>query len=79
MAEELQNLLEKINQEGLKKAEARKNEIIAEAEEQASQIIAEAKNQAETIRKTAESDAAETVERANNAIRQAARDLTSEG
>ena len=32
MAEELQNLLEKINQEGLKKAEARKNEIITAAE-----------------------------------------------
>lgn len=78
MAEELQNLLEKINQEGVKKAEAKKNEIVAAAKAEAEQIIADAKAEAAAIRNAAETEAAETVERANNAVRQAVRDLMLE-
>jgi len=78
MAEELQSLLEKINQEGLKKAEAQKNKIIADARAEAEQIIADARIQAAAVKNAAESEAAETIERAGNAVRQAARDLMLE-
>ena len=39
MAEELQSLLEKINQDGVMKAEAEKAKIIANAEKEAAEII----------------------------------------
>ena len=40
MAEELQSLLEKINEEGVKKAEENRNKIISEAKTEAEKIIA---------------------------------------
>ena len=42
MAEELQSLLDRIQNEGVAKAEARAAEIVAEAERKAAGIVAEA-------------------------------------
>jgi regulator of protease activity HflC (stomatin/prohibitin superfamily) len=42
MAEELQSLLEKIQNDGIKKAEAERDEIIAQAQAEAAKIIKEA-------------------------------------
>ena len=56
MAEELQSLLEKINQDGIMKAEAEKAKIIAEAEKSAAAIIAEAEKSAADIIAKAEKE-----------------------
>ena len=47
MAEELQGLLDKIQTEGIEKAESEKSKIIAEAKAEAARIVGEAKKQAE--------------------------------
>ena len=54
MSEELQGLLNKIQAEGLEKAETERARLVAEAKVQAEAIIAEAKAQADKIRKDAE-------------------------
>lgn len=75
MAEELQSLLKKINEEGVKKADAEKNKIIADAKKTAETIIADAKKKAEDILKKSEADAKRNEERAASTIRQASRDI----
>jgi V/A-type H+-transporting ATPase subunit E len=75
MAEELQGLLEKIHQEGIKKADDEKAKIISDAKEEAEKIINKAKEESEAIRKKAEEDAANTEKRAKATIQQAARDI----
>ena len=76
MPEELQSLLEKIQEDGVGKAEAEKERIISEAKTEAEKIIASAEKKAEEIMKKAEEKAARDVERAENSIRQAARDIS---
>ncbi len=78
MAEELQSLLEKINSEGVKKAEAERDAILAAAKIEADKIIADAKAQAEATRSRAEAEAEALKNRAESAIRQAARDIVLE-
>lgn len=75
MAEELQSLLEKINEEGVKKADAQKEKIIADAKKKAEKIVSDAKKKAEDLKKKSEVDAARNEERAANTIRQASRDI----
>ena len=75
MAEELQGLLEKIHDEGIKKADAEKNQILAEAREQAKQIVIDAENRAAELIGSAEKDAAVSEKRAAATIKQAARDI----
>ena len=75
MSEELQGLLNKIQAEGLEKAESERARLVAEAKAQADAIIADAKAQADKIRKDAESDAEESRKKADAAVRQAARDV----
>lgn len=75
MGMELQGLLDRINTDGLQKAEARKAEIIKAAEAQAASIIAEAKQKAAEMIKDAQSESDKLEERAKSAVRQAARDI----
>jgi V/A-type H+/Na+-transporting ATPase subunit E len=75
MAEELQSLLEKINEEGVKKAELEKEKIIADAKKKAEGIIADAKKKAEEVAQKSELDAKRNEERAADTIRQASRDI----
>ena len=75
MPEELQNLLEKIQEEGVKKADSAKDQIISDAKAEADKIVADAKKRAEDIVKKSEEDAARNEERAANTIRQASRDI----
>lgn len=75
MSEELQGLLNKIQAEGLEKAETERARLVAEAKAQAEAIIAEAKAQADKIRKDAEADAETSRKKADAAVRQAARDV----
>jgi len=75
MAEELQGLLEKIHDEGIKKADAEKTQILADAHEQAKQIVIDAENRAAELIGSAEKDAAVSEKRAAATIKQAARDI----
>lgn len=74
MAEDVQGLLDKIHNDGIAKAEQEKEAIIAAAKGEAARIVAEAKEQAENLKKSAQAEAQADQDKANAAIRQAARD-----
>ena len=74
MADELQSLLEKINSEGVKKAEAERESIVGAAKADAEKIVADAKAEAEKIVADAKSESEALRERAESAVKQAARD-----
>lgn len=75
MPEELQGLLNKIHNEGIKEAEKEKSELISKAKEEASGIINNAKEEAENIKKEAKEEAEKDKKRSEETIRQAARDI----
>jgi V/A-type H+-transporting ATPase subunit E len=75
MAEELQGLLNKIQQDGINKAEAEKNNIIQAARQEADKIIQEAKESAAEILKQAKTTAASDEKRGCAAVAQAGRDI----
>jgi V/A-type H+-transporting ATPase subunit E len=75
MAEDLQGLLDRINKEGLEKAEADKAVIIAEAKSDAKGIIENANTEAEGIVSTAKSEAATLLAAGESGCRQASRDV----
>ena len=75
MSEELQSLLEKINSDGVMKANARRDAIIAGAKSEAAAIVAAAKKEAEALKNKAEAEAETLQKRAESAISQAARDV----
>ena len=57
MAQQLQGLLDKINQDGIAKAQEQSKAIIAEANRKANEIIEQAKQEAEQISKNAKLEA----------------------
>ena len=75
MAEDIQSLLDRINAEGVARAEEESRKIIADAKAQAEKIIADAKTQAEVLVKEGADKAAVSEMRAKEAIKQAARDI----
>lgn len=75
MSEELQGLLNRIETEGLKKAEEERAAMVARAKEEADQILNRAKEQAEKIVKDGRKEADAAQAKANETIRQAARDV----
>lgn len=75
MTQELQELLDKIRQEGVEKAQAEARTIIEAARQEAAATAAAAKEEAATIRRQAERDAAAFAQRAEQSVRQAARDV----
>lgn len=78
MSEELQSLLEKINREGVEKAQARSNEIIAAAEAEAKRLVEVAQKEAAQAKAEAEKSAADYAARAAVTVQQAARDTVRE-
>lgn len=74
MAEDLQGLLEKINRDGVEKAQAQADEIIAAAKRKAAEIVKTATDEAERQKAAAEQAAADYQNRAAETVRQAARD-----
>lgn len=74
MAEELQSLIEKINRDGVEKATAEAERIVSAAKEQAAAIVKAAKDEAARYAVAAEADAKASAERAQETLRQAARD-----
>ena len=78
MAEELQQLLEKIQHDGVEKANAEAATILAKAKADAAAILKDAESKAAALRAQAETDAKAFEERAQNTISQAARDTVLE-
>ena len=74
MAEELQNLLEKIKRDGVDKANAEAAAIVNKAKAEAAAIVKDAHAQAEAAKAAAKTQADQDAARAAETIRQAARD-----
>ena len=74
MAEELQQLLEKIQRDGVDKANAEAAAIVAKAKEEANALVKKAEEEAAATRAKAEEEAAAYAARARETISQAARD-----
>ncbi len=75
MADELQALLDRIDEEGLKKAEARQSALLTQAQKEAEAIVAEAREQAAKIVSEAGREAELLRQKSEQALRQAARDV----
>lgn len=75
MAEELQSLIDRIQQDGIAKADAEARRITTTAGEQAAVILRDAETRAKAIVTQAEQDARTFGERADKALEQAARDV----
>jgi V/A-type H+-transporting ATPase subunit E len=75
MAEDLQNLLERIQRDGVEKAEAEAAERLKAAEQEASEITTRAEKDANALRRQAEADAQAMVQRGRKSLEQAARDV----
>lgn len=74
MTQDLQQLLEKINADGIEKARAEAAAIVGAAEARAKEILAAAAREAEQARAAARQDAEAFERRAEETVRQAARD-----
>ena len=74
MGEDLQSLLEKINRDGVEKANAAAEKIIADAKAKAAEIVKTAKTEAAAEKAAAEKAAADYAARAAETVGQAARD-----
>lgn len=75
MDTQLQDIIQKIHNEGVQEAEARARQIIESAEKKAKERIDRAKKEAESIRKDAEADARKSQAAGEAALKQASRDL----
>lgn len=75
MAEELQHLIERIQKEGVEKADAQAAKIISQAKEKAAAHVREAEEKAKALIAKGEKDAQAFMERSLRSLEQAARDL----
>ena len=75
MADQLQALLDKINNEGIKKTEAEKEQMLKQAKDEAARIVKEAEEKAAQIKADANKDAALQLTKGQESLRQAARDI----
>ncbi len=75
MADELQALLDRITQEGVKKAEQEANAVREKAAEEARRVVAEARSEAAALLDKARQEAALLHQKGEQALRQAARDV----
>jgi len=75
MAEDLQSLLDKIQKEGIDKATAEAERIVARASAKAEETRAAAEAAAADLRRSAEADATLFQQRAEQAVRQSARNV----
>jgi len=75
MADELQSLLERIQQDGVNKAEVEAAKIIEAAMGKAASIVADGEKQVAAMRHKADEDARQLAKRGEAALQQAARDV----
>ncbi|MFW5803185.1 MAG: hypothetical protein ACOCWJ_04635, partial [Verrucomicrobiota bacterium] len=74
MPEDLQALLDRIQDEGVKEADAERDRILKEAKEEAERLLSQAKEDGEKIRSDAQHEADLLKQKGEEALRQAARD-----
>lgn len=72
---QLEDLISRIQTEGVKEAERRAEEILSAAHKQAAELVAEAQKKAQALIDQAERKASEFEMRAREALKQASRDL----
>lgn len=75
MADELQALLDRINAEGLKKADAECDRLLTEARAQSARLVEDAHAEAERIAAAAREEAGLSLDKGRESLRQAARDV----
>lgn len=75
MADDLQSLIDRIQKDGLAKAESETQRMVAAAQQQAAKLIQDAEAQAKAIVARAEQEGLTFVERGNKSLEQAARDV----
>ena len=75
MNDDLQQLLERIQKEGVDEASVKSAEILKDAKEKAAAIVKQAEQDAAARKAAAERDASAFQQRAEQAVRQSARDL----
>ena len=75
MADELQSLIERMQREGVEKAEADAAAIVTRAKAKAAEIVKAAEAQAQALLKQADADAQVYTERSTITLTQAARDV----
>ena len=75
MSEELQDLLRKIQEDGVEKAENEAARIVSSARDKANEIVNAAEQKAKTTAEQAEQQAAAFAERGRKSLEQAARDV----
>lgn len=75
MTEDLQHLLDKIQKDGVEKAESEATSILQEAKSKAEKIVQDAKKQADDIIAKAEKDSVAFEEKGRKSLEQAARDV----
>ncbi|MCM8798762.1 MAG: hypothetical protein NC821_04800, partial [Candidatus Omnitrophica bacterium] len=75
MAEDIQGLLKKIQEEGIKKAEEKAEQIEKEARKRAEEILSQAKEEAERLIKEAKEKISQEQSHTQTLLQQAARDL----
>jgi len=73
--EDLQSILEKINREGVEKADAEAKRIIDDAKAKAAAIVKEAEDAAAAAKSAAAAEAEASAKRGEETLRQAARDV----
>lgn len=76
MSEKLKELLEKINQEGIKQAEEKARDIELKAKKDAERILGDARTKAEKMLEKAKEEAEKTKENTDMVLKQSFRDLT---
>ena len=74
MAEELQSLIEKINRDGVEKANAEAERIVSAAKDQGAALLKSAKDEADRLAAEAAQKADESAAHAHETMKQAARD-----
>lgn len=75
MPEELQSLLDRIQKDGVDKADAEAARLVAAAKDKSAAIVKEAEEKARAILAKADQDSAQFAERGRKALEQAARDV----
>ncbi len=75
MADDLQALLDRINEEGVKQADEKSRELLEKASAEAEKTIEEARAEAEKILSDARQEALLLAQKGEQALRQAARDV----
>jgi len=75
MAEEIQGLIDKINQEGIRLAQEKADEITGRAQKEAAEIVERARQEAEAIVFQAQEKAMRAQEKGKTLLSQAGRDL----